>query len=250
MTKLKNYQIIQTQDGSETLFSQNFNEACHSTAGAVEETKLHYIQGCQISRFIEELDKVYIMEIGLGAGVGLLETLATFKDSNTQLFFLSFELDETLIEYVINKLGLNFSRENNFYHYKDEMTEILFVAGNARETVKQVEQIYSQKFHAIYQDAFSPKRNATLWTTQWFRDLKKCADINCIMSTYSASSAVRKAMIAADWKVYKGEKFGPKRSSTRAKLTGESDTDIIEQLTRSGAPELTDEIAEDYILKE
>jgi hypothetical protein len=48
-------------------------------------------------------------------------------------------------------------------------------------------------------------------------------------------------LIKAGWKLYKGDKFGPKRSSTRAKLIGKTENDILLQLERSPAVEITDD---------
>jgi hypothetical protein len=67
------------------------------------------------------------------------------------------------------------------------------------------------------------------------------ATSTCIMSTYSSSSSIRKSMLKANWKLYKGEKFGPKRSSTRAKVTGETDADILTHLENSPVHAITDE---------
>ena len=120
--------------------------------------------------------------------------------------------------------------------------------GDARISLPWFLENHSLRFHAIYQDAFSPKRNATLWTYEWFKLLKSASHQQVTLSTYSSSSSIRKSMIKAGWKVYKGEKFGPKRSSTRARLTGVTDPDIIEHLDRSPAMILTDENANEYTL--
>ena len=47
--KHSTYDKIETEDGSMTLYSHLYNEACHSTSGAINETHTHYINGCKIS---------------------------------------------------------------------------------------------------------------------------------------------------------------------------------------------------------
>ncbi|ATH07908.1 hypothetical protein BIY24_08080 [Halobacteriovorax marinus] len=70
---------------------------------------------------------------------------------------------------------------------------------------------------AIYQDAFSPKKNPSLWTKEWFTELKEHSDERCILSTYSAAMGVRKALMEANWNVFRREGYGEKRSTTIAR---------------------------------
>jgi tRNA U34 5-methylaminomethyl-2-thiouridine-forming methyltransferase MnmC len=98
----------------------------------------------------------------------------------------------------------------------------------------------SYRFHAIYQDAFSPKKNPTLWTKEWFSFLRSISTEDVILSTYSASTSIRKSLHEAGWKIQQGEKFGRKRTSTRATLNGETSAEILLQLERSSVDALTD----------
>jgi chorismate dehydratase len=70
----------------------------------------------------------------------------------------------------------------------------------------------------IYQDPFSPKKNPELWTTDWFEKLKKLSRPGTVLCTYSASSAVRKALGAAGWTVQSFAGFARKKQSTKAFL--------------------------------
>ena len=250
MKELKNYHIVPTEDGSFTLFSKLYNENCHSTSGAINETNLHYIQGCKVDILSQNQNEINVLEIGFGAGVGFKETLKTCQMNQCFLNFISFEIDHELIEGILDDMNLPYLKKEHHYLAEAETFKLMIYYGNARETIHFLKDEFDQKFHAIYQDAFSPKRNAILWTTEWFKDLKMLALDNCIMSTYSSSSSIRKSMLAAGWKIYKGAKFGPKRSSTRAKLKGQSDQDILEHLERSPAGEITDNNFKSYTLKE
>lgn len=243
--KIDGYEFITTADGSVTAYSNAFGEACHSTAGAVQETWAHYIEGCQIQSSNHEVTK--ILEVGFGIGVGFFESLKAMQ--GRKFIFVSLEIDKKLIEWVKthNKIlqELSVNADGNFEMQNDQF-HLLILAGDARATVPKF--LNGLKFHAIYQDAFSPKRNPWLWTKEWFTQLYDLAADDCIMSTYSASSSIRKAMLAAGWNIKKGVQFGPKRSSTRATIAGESDGEILKHLERSGAPLLTDNIADSYKL--
>ena len=244
MKELKHYEIIKTDDGSLTYYSKAYQESCHSHSGAVKETNLHYVKGCNIDLKIQQQQMVNVLEVGFGTGIGFLETAKLFKNSNIQLFFYSFEIDKELIEVFKENYSVPLNQQRNSYTYNNKNINLVIVLGNARETIKEL----TLKFHAIYQDAFSPKRNAILWTTEWFKDLKSIASDDCIMSTYSSSSSIRKSMLSAGWKLQPGEQFGKKRTSTRAFLHGESDHEIIERVNRSPVMEITDKNYQEYTL--
>ncbi len=247
--KLKNYKPILTDDGSQTLFSERYQEACHSTHGASEETRLHYIQGCSVPDFIRSHQAINILEVGFGTGIGLKETLHATEGLG-QVFYLSFEIDPELVEYSLK--GFDWKHTNLFNNSSDYLIEIpnaqiIILIGDARSRITDLKENLTQKFDVIYQDAFSPRRNADLWTKQWFEQLALVSQPHVKMSTYSASSSIRKAMLAAGWSLKAGEKFGPKRTSTRADLSGHSDDEIIDRLKRSPAITLDDNNYQEYM---
>jgi tRNA U34 5-methylaminomethyl-2-thiouridine-forming methyltransferase MnmC len=236
----ENYNFIETDDGSLTVFSKLYGEACHSTSGAIKETHTHYINGCEILEKSKS-KHINILEVGFGVGIGFLETAKTLKD--VFFSFVTMEIDEDLVKYVISKNSIfnGILKKDYFYELKNDNFHLVILIGNARESLVKYKNDFNPKFECIYQDAFSPKRNAILWTKEWFDLLYSMATSTCIMSTYSSSSSIRKSMLKANWKLYKGEKFGPKRSSTRAKVTGETDADILTHLENSPVHAITDE---------
>lgn len=244
-----NHQWVETSDGSRTLFSEAFQEACHSTTGAREETQLHYIKGCCIEEKLAT-GNLSILEVGFGLGIGFLETYETLKAHQKKWSFLSLELDRDLLEWFrLENLEHPFLKHLKWtpcgsfslLQADSDRVSLRILCGDARMTLPEYAKLYGLKWNAIYQDAFSPKRNPILWTQEWFELLKKHSLPEVTLSTYSASTSIRKSLLAAGWVLHKGEKFGPKRTSTRATLSGESDQDILLHLERSPVHALTDE---------
>ncbi|MES2525682.1 MAG: MnmC family methyltransferase [Bdellovibrionota bacterium] len=229
----KGYQLVTTEDGSETFYSENFSEACHSTTGAKSETILHYIEGCRIPEKAQK-EKITILEVGFGLGVGLLTTWEKTRDLPAKIHFLSLEIDPALVAWFHEEY-------KNHPALNDPKFTFEILIGDARKTVPEYVKKNKPAWDAVYQDAFSPKRNPVLWTKEWFTLLRESSSEDVILSTYSASSSIRKSLVEAGWKLYPGEKFGPKRSSTRARLKGESDPEILLSLERSPVKALTDE---------
>jgi tRNA U34 5-methylaminomethyl-2-thiouridine-forming methyltransferase MnmC len=226
------YEEIITEDGSSTLFSTQFGEACHSTSGARAETLLHYIEGCHI-REKAQRESLTILEVGFGLGLGLLTTYEETKDLPAKIFFLSLEIDPELVNWFHETY-----KDHPLFH--DPKFSFHVIVGDARKALPEYLSHHPVKWNAIYQDAFSPKRNPVLWTREWFTLLREHSTPDVLLSSYSASSSIRKSLVEAGWKLYPGEKFGPKRTSTRARLTGETDSAITESLARSPAKALTD----------
>ncbi len=244
--KSSNYKWIDTEDGSQTLYSELYDENCHSHSGARSETQFHYIEGCEIEETYQKLDCFILLEVGLGTGMGIQMTIDTLNKYPAKPYTLiSTEIDPSLVEFLIDSSSYPFfkaltKKENHYYSNDEHQREIIILVGDARKTVPDFFKSFTKKVNAIYQDAFSPRRNPDLWTTEWFTDLKNISDEKVKLSTYSASSSMRKSMIAAGWKVYNGPKFGHKRASTRAGLIGESAPEVLERLARSPIDAITD----------
>lgn len=248
------HQWVETEDGSLTLYSDNFQENCHSHSGARAETQFHYIDGCQVQKLYQELEYFTLLEVGLGTGLGLQMTVDALDQLPIRPYTLvSTEIDASLVEFLVNEspFGLfkKLVKQDNLFCSKDEFgREVIILIGDARKTVPLFFKSFPRKINAIYQDAFSPRRNPDLWTVEWFKDLKEISDENVRLSTYSASSSMRKSMIEAGWKLANGPKFGQKRSSTRARLVGETEPDVTDRLSRSPIGPITDELVKNFKL--
>lgn len=247
------HQLVETADGSFTLFSEKFQETCHSTSGAKAETLLHYFEGCRIEEKMSRHSPLVILEVGFGLGVGFLLTYEKLpKDSLWK--FVSLELDRDLLEWFKNKYQnheflKNLVWEGNLLKARDEFIELIIIQGDARKSLPEFVKHQPISWHAIYQDAFSPKKNPSLWTKEWFSFLKENSHPEVILSTYSASTSIRKSLHETGWGVQKGEKFGPKRTSTRARLNTPTDPEILLQMERSPVSALCDLQIESFKLK-
>ncbi len=234
------HSLVMTLDGSVTLFSEAFQEACHSITGAKTETILHYIEGCKILAKSEMHDPLIILEVGFGLGVGFLTTLEKIP-SDKKFHFISMEIDKNLLQWFSDQHPeLNLKWNGNILETAKDNFKLTIIQGDARVALPEYFEASPAKVHAIYQDAFSPKRNSALWTKEWFTLLKTHSDPDVILSTYSASDSIRKSLVETGWGVQKGEKFGTKRTSTRAVLNQTTDPEILLLLNRSPVSALTD----------
>ena len=70
----------------------------------------------------------------------------------------------------------------------------------------------------VFWDPFSPRVNPVLWTVAAFTALRRAAGPRCTLFTYSASTAVRVALLLAGWAVGVGDAIGDKAATTAAAI--------------------------------
>jgi chorismate dehydratase len=245
--KLGKYKIIETEDQTKTLWSEFFDENCHNLAGAYEETIHNYILGCHIPEQLQSREDVHVLDVGFGLGIGLKALLDEVKKNpdipTKKISYTSIELDEDLFLWAINETfpDVTFTKKDQTYISEIETLAITIYIGDGRLTLPEAHaKNLLPKFTAIFQDAFSPKRNPALWRVEWFVDLLKMSSTGVYLSTYSASVSVRKSMVVAGWIITNAKGFGQKRTMTKARLTGVIDPALQAELSRSPTLELRD----------
>lgn len=240
--RLGNYKILQTADNTQTVYSEYFDEACHNLSGAWEETLHNYIQGCDLPLLINQ-NSLHVLDVGFGIGVGLKALIHLLKDfpETKDHSYTSIELDEELVIWAMT----NTLPEIELVKVPGKFTgtwnnlKITIYIGDGRKTLLE-SRPFLPTFNAIFQDPFSPKKNPALWSVEWFLFLKNVCDKNVNLSTYSSSISIRKSLIRAGWIIESARGFGHKKTMTRARLTGQTESTLLEQLNKSPILEIVD----------
>ena len=230
----KHHQLMPTDDGSFTFKSLNYQENCHSTNGAIEETIYNYIDSCQVNKL--DLPETHIFETGLGLGLGPMLSFLQAKIQNKKIHFYSCEIQEDLIVWLkqnssskINEV-FPFSKlekvHDKYYYAEGKHGSLTVFCGDVLENKNLIKSKTSNNIHKIFQDAFSPKTNPELWTLDWFKFLRELSSNDCMLTTYSASHGFRKNLQAAGFFVYNKKGFGQKRSMTVASTNALTDPSI------------------------
>ncbi len=225
--------IVQTGDGTNTMYSAEFDECYHSTRdGALHESLTkHVIPALMLQADKKELT---ILDICFGLGYNTLATLYYIRRENldTKVQILSPEFDEELVRSLAT---FNYPSEFDDLRpiieaisrnelYEDEQFRIDVLIGDAREIIQSIKPKLSTlhyplsnndikpKFDIIYQDAFSPAKNPTLWTREWFADIREvCAD-DAVLTTYSVAAATRMGLYENGFELYEYRPEGARKS--------------------------------------
>jgi tRNA U34 5-methylaminomethyl-2-thiouridine-forming methyltransferase MnmC len=69
MIKIQNkIELIQSDDGSHTLYRKDLNEHYHSTFGAIQESRHIFIEAC-FKENIQNRKEINVLEVGFGTGL-------------------------------------------------------------------------------------------------------------------------------------------------------------------------------------
>lgn len=210
----KNHELVQSDDGSFTAYSKEYDEHYHSTRdGALKESLLKHVKPAYALK--KQQGDISILDICFGLGMNTLATLHYYEQNGFtgKLHIYSPELDNELLDSL-----MQFSYPQKFHKYlgiievlvqegvyEDERLYIELFRGDAREYVKKFENF----FDVVYQDAFSPSSNPVLWTQEYFADIARAIKNDGVLSTYSIALKTRLALHVNGFLLYlnKGKGF-------------------------------------------
>ena len=225
-----------TEDGSHTLFSEMAGQTYHSSHGAVQESRHIFI-----SQLMGRCSKVNgqqsgmngvlsVLEIGFGTGLNALLTAQWARENGVKVDYTTIELyplkEEVYRELNYGKLlgddelflrlhkaewdvGLVEVTEN--FAIRKCKSDIVEWLRNAQYTMHN-----AQLFDVVYFDAFSPDAQPELWTEEVFRNVYALMKEGGVLMTYCAKGDVRRAMLAAGFRVEKLQGPPGKRHILRA----------------------------------
>jgi tRNA U34 5-methylaminomethyl-2-thiouridine-forming methyltransferase MnmC len=188
--------LVRCEDGTNTLFSVEFDEPYHSTKdGALHESlEKHVKPALALSK---EKARLTILDICFGLGYNTFSTVYYIKTQglNTKVHILSPEFDEALVRSLdtfdfpseFDDIKHIIKAVSKDLYYEDEQFKIEILLGDARKSIPNIQE----KVDIIYQDAFSPAHNPLLWTTEHFSYLRAISKEDALLTTYSTAAAVR-----------------------------------------------------------
>ncbi|MGA9045439.1 tRNA (5-methylaminomethyl-2-thiouridine)(34)-methyltransferase MnmD [Sulfuricurvum sp.] len=198
---------VQSEDGSYTAYSSEYDEHYHSTKdGALNESLKKHIEPAFTRH--REKDHLRIIDICFGLGFNTLLSLY-YRDTyapDTTLEIYSPELDGDLVASLVD-----FPYPEIFEPYRNVITDIATLGGYEDERTQITVDIMDARlamreldgeWDICYQDAFSPTVNPVLWTREYFADIARLMGEEGVMTTYSTALATRLALYENGFNVY------------------------------------------------
>jgi len=194
--------IIQTSDGSSSVYIPLWDENYHSKHGAIQEA-YHVFIKMGLDNF-KDGSKLCILEMGLGTGLNCFITYLEAIKRQLSIEYVGIEgypLETDMI-FELNHLE-QLNAQNQVKVYNDIQTthwnEGQQIDLNFHLTKKQMmfeDFSANETADLIYFDAFGARVQPELWTEEIFGKMYDALKINGIIVTYAAKGSVRRAMQA------------------------------------------------------
>jgi len=203
-----------TTDGSRTLLSSRYRETYHSHHGAAAEARHVYLEGSGVARRLAEGRPTTVLEVGFGAGLNALLTLAEADRWGTPLRFVTLESDPLPVA-VLRELGYRALLP------RPELADALHdwlaalpsgvrahateIAGSRVELllVEAQHAALPAAAHAVYHDAFSPDVNPEPWDPAFLERLYRSLEPGGRLVSYTVKGIVRRRLAALGFEVAK-----------------------------------------------
>lgn len=216
-----NRKIIQTADGSTTIYIEGWDETYHSKFGAIQEAK-HVFIANGLSLFEEQ--SVAVLEIGFGTGLNAFITYLEAEKKQQHIDYVGVEafpisreerehmnyvstLDATAYESV-------FETMHNCPWEAPTVLSPYFTLTKRQQYFNEID--YKNRFNLIYFDAFGFHVQPELWTTEIFKIMFEALQEKGTLVTYACRGPIKRALQEAGFKTEKLPGPPGKREMLRA----------------------------------
>lgn len=205
-------------------------EIMHSHTPPMEEARELYVEQSHLAELLRHPtnEPLVIWDVGLGAAANAMAAVLCYEEQAAAgpvrpMHIISFEND-------LNSLRLALRHKTKFSYLRHGAPDAIQArgewqsrrfgglswklhSGDFQQTMHDAEQLPD----LIFYDMFSSKTHADEWTVNAFEILfRRCGMKPCELFTYSTSTAVRVALLAAGFHVAKGRAIGVKKETTIA----------------------------------
>jgi len=216
--------IVITEDGSPTLYCVAAREHYHSTRdGAFSEALYKHVLPAWEFR-LRDRSAAVVLDLCFGLGyntlvllwhlaatgyTGSLRILSPEQDGALLAGLEDFPYPEKLAAFkpVVRALARRRRWDGNNLH-------IEIVVGEARSVLAGL----TGPVDVIFHDPFSPQRNPSLWTREFFAEYRRLGADDLLVTTYSTATAVRLGLHENGFRIYEHRPPARVRSSTLATL--------------------------------
>ena len=213
-------QIIQTQDGSTTIYLPEWEESYHSKHGAVQEAYHVFIKN-GFSLF--QGKPIAILEIGFGTGLNAYITCLEVDQAKQVVHYVGVEAYPVAIDEAMkmNYASAIYSESEPLFKQLhqaawEKPTEITpcFTIAKRQQFFQDIQDV--GLYDLVYFDAFGFRVQPELWTEEVFATMYKAMKPGGVLVTYACRSVIKNAMLAVGFKVEKLPGAPGKREMLRA----------------------------------
>ncbi|CAN5873481.1 hypothetical protein BH11MYX2_BH11MYX2_18400 [soil metagenome] len=220
------FAIATHTDGFSSVRHIASGETMHSVNRPDDEAERVYVaQSALIAENLRGARPLVVWDVGLGAGHNAMALIRALDAApgHAPVELISFEHDTDAFQLAL-------AHQKEFAHLRHPASHVLSKFGSFTRGAlmwRLVTGDFSRAFvdekspDVIFYDPFSAKFDAPLWTLAAFRSLRAKLDRPTELFTYTASTAIRSALLGAGFWVARGVPSGPKEETTIALVPGD-----------------------------
>lgn len=214
-------EILQTGDGSNTIFLPDWNESYHSKHGALQEA-YHVFVDNGLSLF--DQSSISILEIGFGTALNVFITWLEHTKRNQSIDYVGVEAYPVSIEEVALMQYPQALQVPEYQSVFDQIHAIAWempTAISEHFTLTKRQQFFQDitdedRFDLIYFDAFGFRVQPELWDVSIFKRMYTALRKDGVLVTYACRTSIKKAMLEVGFEVEKLPGAPGKREMLRA----------------------------------
>jgi len=194
------YTLIETADGSKTIFIPEMNEQYHSVNGAITESEYVFVNNG--FTFRQKKDPV-IFEAGFGTGLNALLTAINAEKNNRlttyyaiEKYPLAGEIIKTLAygDIISNEAINIYEKIHSCEWGKTVQISPCFYIHKINADLIEFSVNSIPMFDIIYFDAFGPDKQPEIWTPEIFQKIYTNCSPGAVFVTYSAKGEIRRQL--------------------------------------------------------
>ncbi|HVY71769.1 MAG TPA: MnmC family methyltransferase [Verrucomicrobiae bacterium] len=226
---------MELANGTRSVHSLAHGETFHPVVGPVAEAEALYVRQLRVAeRARATKEEFVIWDVGLGAAANVITVLNALRGVPGATRVISFDHTleplrfaranaaelgypqgwESQINALLERGSVEFDLDGRLVHWDSQLGDFPAWLASPGAAARP-------KPHIILYDAFSPKKNAAMWTFDAFQRLHALLDPArpCSLATYSRSTLLRVTLLLAGFFVGAGHATGEKEETTIAANT-------------------------------
>jgi tRNA U34 5-methylaminomethyl-2-thiouridine-forming methyltransferase MnmC len=214
-------EVIQTDDGSSTIYIPEMDENYHSTHGAIQEAEHVFIQHGLRKMEEKGVMSISIFEMGFGTGLNAFLTKIRANSSIIYTGIEAFPVSEEELKALnyVDQLGTEFKDKFDSIHNAnwDEIVEIdsQFAIHKVHAKIENY-QLVTGSFDLIYFDAFGPRAQAEMWEIEILQNMYDGLKQGGALVTYCARGQFKRDLKSLGFELESLPGPPGKREMTRA----------------------------------
>ena len=206
--------LVETGDGSLTLYSPTYEQTFHSHHGAVTEARWVFLEASGVGARLRRGAPTSVLEVGFGSALNFLLTLDAAVSHGAALSYHALEREPLppatfaavehakhlarpdLTEHVAALLAAAVPLGRTPGGVPTLIRDLEACGGSLHLTIGDATEapLPSEGYHAVYHDAFSPQANEELWSESFLARLHRCLRPGGTLVTYTVAGAVRRRL--------------------------------------------------------